>query len=155
MSSSANSATISVLPCRGGQEFLDQVFGPLGYATRAVRHPLDAKFPEWGESPYYTVELAKTTRHPGGYYDHRPCATEGIIRRPNAGFYLSRARDIVVRHCEVAWGLNPPDYYRYALEAEDVPGLPGVVGDDRAGDGRRVGVCRLVFEDGHVAFPVS
>jgi hypothetical protein len=28
-----------------------------------------------------------------------------------------------VRHCEVAWGLNPPDYYRYALEAEDVPGL--------------------------------
>jgi 3' terminal RNA ribose 2'-O-methyltransferase Hen1 len=54
-------ATVSVLPCRGGQEFLEQIFAPLGYAVRAVRHPLDVQFPEWGESPYYTVELAKTT----------------------------------------------------------------------------------------------
>jgi 3' terminal RNA ribose 2'-O-methyltransferase Hen1 len=54
-------ATLSVLPCRGGQGFLEQIFGPLGYAVRAVRHPLDERFPEWGESPYYTVELAKTT----------------------------------------------------------------------------------------------
>jgi len=53
-------AKISVLPCRGGQEFLDRIFGPLGYELRATRHPLDEKFPEWGESPYYTVELAKT-----------------------------------------------------------------------------------------------
>lgn len=54
-------ATLSVLPCRGGQEFLEQIFGPLGYAVRATRHPLDERFPEWGESPYYTVELTKTT----------------------------------------------------------------------------------------------
>ena len=54
-------ARISVLPCRGGQEFLERIFEPLGYAVRATRHPLDEKFPEWGESPYFTVELAKTT----------------------------------------------------------------------------------------------
>ncbi|MCK7491745.1 MAG: 3' terminal RNA ribose 2'-O-methyltransferase Hen1 [Comamonadaceae bacterium] len=53
-------AKISVLPCRGGPEFLERIFGPLGYTMRATRHPLDKKFPEWGESPYFTVELAKT-----------------------------------------------------------------------------------------------
>jgi 3' terminal RNA ribose 2'-O-methyltransferase Hen1 len=54
-------ARISVLPCRGGPEFLERIFGPLGYAMQAVRHPLDEKFPQWGEGPYFTVELAKTT----------------------------------------------------------------------------------------------
>lgn len=53
-------ARISVLPCRGGAEFMERIFGPLGYTVQAVRHTLDEKFPEWGESPYYTVELAKT-----------------------------------------------------------------------------------------------
>ena len=46
-------ASISVLPCRGGQEFLERIFEPLGYTMRAARHPLDEKFPEWGESPYF------------------------------------------------------------------------------------------------------
>jgi 3' terminal RNA ribose 2'-O-methyltransferase Hen1 len=54
-------ARISVLPCRGGAEFLERVFGPLGYQLQATRHTLDEKFPEWGESPYYTVELSKIT----------------------------------------------------------------------------------------------
>lgn len=54
-------AKISVLPCRGGQEFLERIFGPLGYTMRATRHTLDEKFPEWGESPYFTVELTKMT----------------------------------------------------------------------------------------------
>jgi 3' terminal RNA ribose 2'-O-methyltransferase Hen1 len=54
-------ARISVLPCRGGQEFLDRIFAPLGYEIAAERHALDEKFAEWGQSPYYTVGLAKTT----------------------------------------------------------------------------------------------
>jgi 3' terminal RNA ribose 2'-O-methyltransferase Hen1 len=29
----------------------------LAYEVAAARHPLDAKFPEWGESPYFTVTL--------------------------------------------------------------------------------------------------
>jgi 3' terminal RNA ribose 2'-O-methyltransferase Hen1 len=54
-------AKIEVLPCRGGEEFLDDVFRPLGYELEAVRYPLDEKFEEWGPSPYYSVTLSKTT----------------------------------------------------------------------------------------------
>lgn len=53
-------ATISVLPCRGGEEFPRRLFEPLGYRMEATGHPLDEKFPEWGPSPYYTVRLART-----------------------------------------------------------------------------------------------
>lgn len=53
-------ARISVLPCRGGETFLRRLFEPLGYTVHATRHPLDEQFPEWGEGPYYTVELSHT-----------------------------------------------------------------------------------------------
>jgi 3' terminal RNA ribose 2'-O-methyltransferase Hen1 len=53
---------IAVLPCRGGEAFLRRLFEPLGYEVQATRHPLDEKFPEWGESPYFTVELKNTCR---------------------------------------------------------------------------------------------
>ena len=49
------SARIDVLPVRGGERFLRAVFEPLGYAVEADRHPLDERFPEWGESPYFSV----------------------------------------------------------------------------------------------------
>src|ERR1044071_8593507 len=55
-------AKVSVLPCRGGEEFLRRLFEPLGYEVTAKRHALDAKFPEWGESPYFTVELTASVR---------------------------------------------------------------------------------------------
>lgn len=55
-------ATISVLPCRAGEEFIRNLFEPLGYKVTAQRHVLDERFPEWGESPYYTVELQGRTR---------------------------------------------------------------------------------------------
>ncbi len=54
-------ARIDVLPVRGGERFLRAVFEPLGYAVEAVRHPLDERFPEWGESPYFSVVVRKTT----------------------------------------------------------------------------------------------
>lgn len=55
-------ARLDVLPVRGGEGFLRSVFEPLGYAIEADRHPLDATFPNWGESPYYSVEIrAETT----------------------------------------------------------------------------------------------
>ncbi len=53
-------ARISVLPCRGGDRLLHRLFEPLGYHVSATRHPLDDRFPEWGESPYYAVELRHT-----------------------------------------------------------------------------------------------
>ena len=52
-------ARLDVLPVRGGERFLRAVFEPLGYAVEAKRHPLDERFPEWGESPYYSVTIAK------------------------------------------------------------------------------------------------
>jgi 3' terminal RNA ribose 2'-O-methyltransferase Hen1 len=55
-------AVISVLPCRGGEEFLRRLFEPLGYCVTASRLPLDERFPEWGESSYFRVELEATLR---------------------------------------------------------------------------------------------
>ena len=55
-------AKISVLPCRGGENFLRRLFEPLGYMVAAQHHPLDEQFPEWGASQYYTVELSGEVR---------------------------------------------------------------------------------------------
>ena len=55
------SARIDVLPVRGGEQFLRAVFEPLGYEVEAVRYPLDERFPEWGDSPYFSVTVRKTT----------------------------------------------------------------------------------------------
>ncbi|HET6612536.1 MAG TPA: 3' terminal RNA ribose 2'-O-methyltransferase Hen1 [Kofleriaceae bacterium] len=54
-------ANLSVVPCRGGEAFLRRLFEPLGYEVTARRVPLDEAFPEWGDSPYHRVTLAKTT----------------------------------------------------------------------------------------------
>ena len=53
-------ARLSVVPCRGGEGFLRKLFEPLGYHLTAMHHPLDENFPEWGEGPYYTIELSHT-----------------------------------------------------------------------------------------------
>ena len=55
-------AKISVLPCRGGENFLRRLFEPLGYTVTAQRHSLDEQFPEWGDSQYFTVELSGAVR---------------------------------------------------------------------------------------------
>jgi 3' terminal RNA ribose 2'-O-methyltransferase Hen1 len=55
-------ARIAVVPCRGGEDLLRRLFEPLAYQVTALRHPLDTKFPEWGESPYFTVNLKATVR---------------------------------------------------------------------------------------------
>jgi 3' terminal RNA ribose 2'-O-methyltransferase Hen1 len=54
-------ARIDVLPVRGGERFLRGVFEPLGYEVEAVRYPLDETFPDWGDSPYFSVAVRKTT----------------------------------------------------------------------------------------------
>lgn len=53
-------AKLSVLPCHGGESFLRQLFEPLGYTVHAQGHVLDEKFPDWGNSRYFTVELHHT-----------------------------------------------------------------------------------------------
>jgi 3' terminal RNA ribose 2'-O-methyltransferase Hen1 len=49
--------TLRVVASRGGDGLLHELFEPLGYRVSARRHTLDERFPEWGESPYYTVTL--------------------------------------------------------------------------------------------------
>ena len=53
-------ACLAVVPCRGGEALLRNLFEPLGYRVAATRHPLDEQFPDWGEGPYFTVELSHT-----------------------------------------------------------------------------------------------
>lgn len=52
-------AVIHALPCRANEEFLRELFEPLGYDVDVQSYALDEKFPEWGGSPYYTLTLKK------------------------------------------------------------------------------------------------
>jgi 3' terminal RNA ribose 2'-O-methyltransferase Hen1 len=54
--------SIPVLPSRGGDDFLRRLFEPLGYEVSAKRLVLDEKFPEWGESRYWSVTLRTRKR---------------------------------------------------------------------------------------------
>jgi 3' terminal RNA ribose 2'-O-methyltransferase Hen1 len=55
-------ATLSVLPCRAGEDLIRRVFEPLGYRLHVRHHPLDASFTDWGQSPYFTVTLSANVR---------------------------------------------------------------------------------------------
>ena len=50
--------SIEVLPVKGGEGFIQKIFEPLGYVVDARQHLLDEKFPDWGDSPYYSVKLS-------------------------------------------------------------------------------------------------
>jgi 3' terminal RNA ribose 2'-O-methyltransferase Hen1 len=51
-------AHLAVVPCGGGEPFLRRLFEPLGYSVRATPHLLDETNPAWGESRYFTLDLA-------------------------------------------------------------------------------------------------
>jgi 3' terminal RNA ribose 2'-O-methyltransferase Hen1 len=51
---------LSVLPVRGGEPVIRQLFEPLGYTVELQRHSIDPMFPAWGESRYFTVRLLNT-----------------------------------------------------------------------------------------------
>ena len=55
-------AELPVLPCRGGEALLRELFEPLGYQVSAVPIALDPHFPDWGDSPYFSVRLSGTCR---------------------------------------------------------------------------------------------
>ena len=48
---------VTAVPCRGGADLVRKLFEPLGYEVTVNRYPLDERFPEWGESRYFDVEL--------------------------------------------------------------------------------------------------
>ena len=55
-------AMLAAVPARGGEAVLRGLFEPLGYSVTIEAHPLDPQFPDWGNSPYYTVRLSATVR---------------------------------------------------------------------------------------------
>ena len=56
------SAKLPVVAARGGVDLVRRLFEPLGYAVTVDGSLLDDRFPEWGESPYVSVEIAGSKR---------------------------------------------------------------------------------------------
>ena len=55
-------ATLSVLPCRGGDAYVRRLFEPLGYQVETEAHVLDETRPDWGASRYFTIRLRSAKR---------------------------------------------------------------------------------------------
>ncbi len=53
---------ICPLPCRGGENLLNDLFEPLGYSVEATRLTIDDRFPDWGESSYFDLRLQGSFR---------------------------------------------------------------------------------------------
>ena len=85
-----------------------------------------------------SLQIDKTTEHPGGRHDPRPCdmaVTGGgrpigkptpwgqCVEATNPGVFLHSAQKVTMRHFDVEWGENRPDYYTHALEAHGVEDL--------------------------------
>ncbi len=51
-------AKLPVIAVRGGEDLVRRLFEPLGYKMQVTRLPLDEQFPEWGESPYVSLEIS-------------------------------------------------------------------------------------------------
>lgn len=57
-------AILPVIAARAGAQsegLVQRLFAPLGYQIQSQRLPLDAQFTEWGESPYWSLELSSRT----------------------------------------------------------------------------------------------
>lgn len=55
-------AWLPTLPSRDGPQLIRRLFEPLGYAVDIRGHALDADFPEWGDSPCFSVGLEAEAR---------------------------------------------------------------------------------------------
>ena len=55
-------AHLPAVPSRKSQWLIEKLFEPLGYQVKTRRDLLDPKFPEWGQSPYVSLDLSGTVR---------------------------------------------------------------------------------------------
>ena len=55
-------ARVPAVPSHEGADLIRGLFEPLGYGVEVEEGPLDARFPEWGNSPYFSVGLTSETR---------------------------------------------------------------------------------------------
>jgi 3' terminal RNA ribose 2'-O-methyltransferase Hen1 len=56
------SASLPVVPARGGQAVLRRLFEPLGYQVAATPIPLDPHYADWGDSRYLAVTICGLVR---------------------------------------------------------------------------------------------
>lgn len=56
------SAKLPVVASRGGPDLVRRLFEPLGYSVSVSGNLLDERFPNWGESPYVSAQIAGTVR---------------------------------------------------------------------------------------------
>ncbi len=55
------SVHVPTLPARGGVEFVERLFAPLGWTIDAEPVPLDPTIAAWGDSPYVDLRLTGET----------------------------------------------------------------------------------------------
>lgn len=55
-------AVVTPLPVRGGADLIERLFAPLGYRIAVEILPLDGAVPDWGPSPYVTLQLEAKCR---------------------------------------------------------------------------------------------
>jgi len=56
------SVHLPAVPCRGGVEVVERLFGPLGWTVETAVLPLDPELPAWGESRYVDLRLTGEVR---------------------------------------------------------------------------------------------
>jgi 3' terminal RNA ribose 2'-O-methyltransferase Hen1 len=56
------SAKLPAVASRGGADLVRRLFEPVGYSVFVDSGLLDERFPDWGESPYVSVEITGTKR---------------------------------------------------------------------------------------------
>ncbi len=70
------------------------------------------------------VTLNRWTSYRGGLFDNRPTtAYPGIEPNGNPGFSIRHADNVSLKNCSAAWGTSRPEYFTYALQAQDVSKL--------------------------------
>ncbi len=70
-----------------------------------------------------SIHITRPANFEGGQQDLRPNDRGGLRDIPTSGFTLSNASGVTFRDCSVSWGPNPPDYFKFALDATASPGL--------------------------------
>ena len=93
----ATSAAAASSAARGASRarrrgLLRRLFEPLGYEVHATDHPLDEAFPEWGESRYFTVELAGERHARASCSRTSTCSCRCSTRRSTTGSATTRWR---------------------------------------------------------------
>jgi hypothetical protein len=70
------------------------------------------------------VTFERTTKYPGAVFDNRPTsAYPDVESHSTPAISVRHADGVTLKDCRIAWGINPPDTFTHALEAEHTTNL--------------------------------